>query len=217
MASRAAPRKVGGMTVTEALQKRRAIKHYDPDFVIPTADIKDLFAKTLLTPSSFNLQHWRFAAVVDPAVKIRLCQAAWGQRHIREASMVVVLAGNLEAPADAADIWEHTPDQVREKLVPQIEGFYSENAQLKRDEAVRSVSLAAMSLMLAATEMGYATCPMIGFDPKAAAEIVRMPQNWIPVMMITVGRGIREPHPKLGQLRVEDVVFWNFFDGEPIR
>ena len=205
------------MTVTEALQKRRAVKDYDPDFVIPAADIKDLFSKTLLTPSSFNLQHWRFAAVVDPAIKTRLCEAAWGQRHIREASLVVVLAGNLEAAEDAAGIWDHTPAEVKSKLVPQIEGFYRENARLKRDEAVRSASLAAMTLMLAATEMGYATCPMIGFDAEKVAEIVRMPGNWIPVMMITVGRAIRDPRPKRGQLPVEEVVFWNTFDGEPLQ
>ena len=205
------------MTVTEALQKRRAVKDYDADFVIPAADIKDLFSKTLLTPSSFNLQHWRFAAVVDPAVKTRLCEAAWGQRHIREASLVVVLAGNLDAADDAAGIWDHTPAEVKSKLVPQIEGFYRENARLKRDEAVRSVSLAAMTLMLTATEMGYATCPMIGFDPEKVAEIVRMPRNWIPVMMITVGRAIRDPRPRKGQLPVEEVVFWNTFDGEPVK
>ncbi len=205
------------MTVTEALKKRRAIKEYDPEFVIPKEDIVQLFAKTLLSPSSFNLQHWRFAAVVDPAVKARLCEAAWGQRHISEASLVVVLAGNLDAAESAAEYWRHAPERVQEKLVPQIGRFYANNDRLKRDEAIRSASLAAMSLMLVATEMGYQTCPMIGFDFEKASEIVALPDGWIPVMMITVGRGTREPHPRAGQLRVEDVAFWNSFAGEPVK
>ncbi len=205
------------MTVTEALKRRRAIKEYDPDFVIPEKDIKELFEKTLLTPSSFNLQHWRFAAAVDAAVKERLCEAAWGQRHIREASLVVVVAGNLDAAENAAEYWRNAPERVREKMVPQIGKFYRDDDELKRDEAIRSASLAAMSLMLVATEKGYATCPMIGFDAAKAAEIVRMPSGWIPVMMITVGRGLCEPRPKPGQLRVEDVAFWNTFEGEPVK
>ncbi len=205
------------MTVTEALKKRRAIKEYDPGFVIPEKDINELFAKTLLTPSSFNLQHWRFAAVVDPAMKTRLCEASWGQRHIRDASLVVVLAGNLDAAESASEYWRHAPANVQDRLVPRIGKFYEDDHQLKRDEAIRSASLAAMSLMLVATEMGYETCPMIGFDAPQVIEIVRMPENWIPVMMITVGRGTREPRPKPGQLKVEDVAFWNAFDGEPVR
>ncbi len=205
------------MTVTEALKKRRAIKEYDPEFVLPESDIRELFTRTLLTPSSFNLQHWRFAAVVDPAVKEQLCEAAWGQRHLREASLVVVLAGDPDAAESAAEYWRHAPERVRERLVPQIGKFYADDEQLKRDEAIRSASLAAMSLMLVATEMGYQTCPMIGFDAARVAEIVRMPATWIPVMIVTVGRGTREPHPKPGQLRVEDVAFWNTFDGDPVR
>lgn len=204
------------MTVTQALEKRRAIKAYDPGFVIPEKDIKTLFERTLLTPSSFNLQHWRFAAVVDSEVKSRLRDAAWGQRHVGDASLVVVMAGNPEAAESAAEVWGHLPESARDKLVPQITGFYADDHQLQRDEAIRSVSLAAMSLMLVATEMGYATCPMIGFDPGKVAEIVRMPASWIPVMMITVGRGAGEPHPRAGQLRVEDVVSWNTFDGPSV-
>ncbi|TVR48268.1 MAG: nitroreductase family protein [Puniceicoccaceae bacterium] len=200
------------MTVTEAIRSRRAIKGYDRDFVMPEADLRRLFELTALSPSSFNLQHWRFAAVTDPAVKEALCEAAWNQRHIRDASLVVVVAGDPSAPDRAADYWHAAPADVRDKLVPMIQAFY-QDAGFRRDEAIRSGALASMTLMLAAQEMGYATCPMIGFDHARLAEIVALPEGWVPIMLITVGRGNRPPHPRSGQMRLHELVFRDRFGG----
>ena len=55
-----------------------------------------------------------------------------------------------------------------------IPSFYGKNEQLQRDEAMRSVGIAAQTLMLAAKDMGYDSCPMIGFDPVKVSEIINL-------------------------------------------
>lgn len=196
------------MTVTEALRKRRSIKAYDPHFEIPAEEIRELIEVALETPSSFNLQHWRLALVTDPARKQALCEASWGQRHVAEASLVVVIAGNPQAHEEAERYWVNSPPEVQRKMAAMIRSFYADPL-LQRDESIRSSALLGMSIMLAATERGWATCPMIGFAPDKVKNILKIPENWFPALMITIGKGLKEARPKSGQLTFEEVVFFH--------
>jgi nitroreductase len=48
------------MNVIDAIQQRRAIKRFDPDFKISDTDKKNLLSSVMENaPSAFNLQHWR--------------------------------------------------------------------------------------------------------------------------------------------------------------
>lgn len=64
---------------------------------------------------------------------------------------------------------------------------HQNNAQLQRDEALRSASLAAMTLMLAARGMGLSTGAMGGFDPVAVCSEFGLNATDIPVMLVTAG------------------------------
>ena len=66
--------------------------------------------------------------------------------------------------------------------------MYGANPRLARDEAIRSGSLAAMTLMLAAGNRGYVSCP-IGFNPVQVMEILSIGDHYVPIiMMLAVGR-----------------------------
>jgi len=67
-------------------------------------------------------------------------------------------------------------------------GMYAGNTQLQRDEAVRSASLAAMTLMIAAQAKGLASGPMIGFDPEGVRKEFNLAADEVPVMLLPVGR-----------------------------
>jgi len=54
-------------------------------------------------------------------------------------------------------------------------------------EAFRSVSLAAMTLMLAAQVQGLVTGPMRGFDPAAVSREFALAVDELPVILVTVG------------------------------
>ena len=44
--------------------------------------------------------------------------------------------------------------------------YESRGEEFQRDEAIRNASLSSMLFMLAAKNAGWATCPMIGFEPR---------------------------------------------------
>ncbi len=200
------------MEVQDAVRARGSVKSYDPAHVVTDEDLKRLFEVVIRTPSSFNLQHWRFLAVRDAELKNAIMGAAWGQKHLGEASVDVVVCGKLGAHEDAARIWAEAGEDVAGKMVPMIQGFYGKNAALQRDEAIRSGSLAAMTLMLVAEDMGLSTCPMIGFDPARVSEILGIPSDHVPVMIVTLGKGTSAARPS-GRLPVDEVVRLDQFDG----
>ena len=97
-------------------------------------------------------------------------------------------------------------------LVPMIRKFYDGNEQLQRDEAMRSVGIAAQTIMLAAKAMGYDSCPMIGFDPAQVAELIRLPEDHVIAFMIVVGKAIKPAWGKPGQLPLEEILVQDRFD-----
>ena len=107
--------------------------------------------------------------------------------------------------------WKNAPEAARDILVPMIKPFYESKNELQRDEAMRSIGIAAQTIMLSAKAMGYDSCPMIGFDPKKVAEIIQLPDDHVVGMMLVVGKATKPAWPKPGQLPLEDVVIHDHF------
>ena len=63
-----------------------------------------------------------------------------------------------------------------------------------------------MSLMYAAQARGYATGPMIGFDPQQVSELLELGPNYLPVMMIVMGTQKDEPMPRGYRRPLQEVV-----------
>ena len=60
------------MDTIEAIYSRRAVKHYDPDHVMPEDDLRKLLEAAVQSPTSFNIQHWRFVVVRDKELRKRI-------------------------------------------------------------------------------------------------------------------------------------------------
>lgn len=200
------------MKTLEAIRTRRAVKHYDPDFIIPVEQERELFDLARQSPTSFNIQNWRFVNVKDKALRTKIREAAWNQAQITEASLLVVLCGDIKAHAkNPARYWENAPQEVQDILVPMIAPFYEASAQKQRDEVMRSVGMAAQTLMLAAKSMGYESCPMVGFDAEAVAELIKLPSDHAIGMIVTIGKGIKPAHTKPGYLPDDEIILIDTF------
>ena len=201
------------MEFSKIVLQRFSVKSYDSEKAISDAELKELFDEVVLSPSSFNLQHWNFIAVKNPAVKKQLREAAWGQAQMEDSSVAVLVCGKLDAYKDAPVIYKEAPEDIQKKVLPMIQNFYEDNSQLQRDEAIRSASLAAMTLMYGAVNHGWGTCPMIGFDPEAVTKILKLTPNLIPVMFVVLGHQKEAPRPRSYRHPVGDVVRLNTLDG----
>jgi len=205
------------MEFSEVIQQRQSIKSYQPDKKISDAELKELIQEVVLSPSSFNLQHWTFVAVKDTGIKEKIQQAAWNQEQVGTCSVLLVICGKLNAHQDASEIYKNVPEEIREKVLPLINDFYDGKDQIQRDEAIRSASLAAMTLMLAAHNRGWGTVPMIGFDPEAVSKLVNLKPNYIPVMMMALGYKQDDPKPRAYRRPIEEVVRMNTLDGPGLK
>lgn len=205
------------LELIDAIRQRRSVKHYDPDHSMSDEELRHLLSLALLSPSSFNMQQWRIIAVRDPAVKERLCAASWNQRQVKEASLDLVIACNLCAHRDLERCYRDVPPEVQSKMIPMIQGFYEGKDALIRDEAARSAGILGMTLMLLAKDMGYDSCPMIGFDPRKVAEILGLPEDHPALLMLTIGKALKPAHPRSGLLDLEEVVRLEKYDGEKFR
>ena len=200
------------MNVIQAIQQRRSIKHYDPTHRMTIQEIESLMALAMLSPTAFNIQHWRFVIVTDPVLRHQIRAVSWNQAQVEEASLLIILAADLKAWAKTPSrYWANAPQAVQVYLVPAIGHYYENNEQAQRDEAMRSCGIAAQTIMLAAKELGYDTCPMDGFDFDAVAKLINLPPDHTPTMFITVGKAIKEAAPRAGQLSFDEVVVYNKF------
>lgn len=200
------------MQVTQAIQERRSIKAYDPSHRMTEAEIEQLLSLAMLSPTAFNIQHWRFVVVTDPALRQQIREVSWNQAQVTDASLLIILTADLKAwEKDPARYWANAPQPVSDYLVNAIHGYYTDHAQAQRDEGMRSGGMAAMTLMLAAKEMGYDTCPMDGFDFDAVAKLIKLPADHVPVMFVVVGKAVETAKPRGGQLPLQEVVIYNTF------
>ena len=200
------------MDTFEAIAARRSVKKFDPEHEMTRDEITRLMETVILTPTSFNIQNWRFVVITDPEVKQRVREKGYDQAQFTDCSMIVVICGDRNAyDQDPERYWADAPAEAREAIVPMIRGAYGSSETLRRDENFRSGGLAGQTLMLAAKAMGYDTCPMVGFDFAAVAKIINLPSEHDIVMSVTVGKALESARGRSGQLPLDDVVFRDGF------
>ena len=200
------------MNVRNAIETRRAVKSFDSAHQMSQHEIDRLLSLALLSPTAFNIQNWRFVIPRDAELRQQIRAASWDQTQVTDASLLVILTADLRAwEKNPERYWQNAPKPVQDYLVPAIGQYYRGKDQVERDEAMRSCGMAAMTLMLAAKEMGYDSCPMDGFDFDAVAKLVNLPADHTPAMFVAIGKGIKEPWPRGGQLPLNEVVVYDRF------
>lgn len=200
------------MTPLEAIETRRSVKHFDPAHQFTDEEIARLIGLAKLTPSSFNMQNYRFVLVRNPELRRQIRAVAWDQAQVTDASLLVIICADLTAHSNNPQrYWAHAPQEVQDILVPALRPFYDGKQTLIRDEAMRSSGFAGMTLMLAARGMGYDSCPMIGFDAEAVAKLINLPNNHVLSFMLAIGKQAKAAWPRGERLPDSEVVIHDRF------
>lgn len=203
-----------GMDTLQCIQERRAVKHYDPTHRMTQEEIQTLLEASMLAPTAFNIQNWRFVLVQDPQLRHAIRGVSWNQAQITDASLLVILCADLAAWAkDPQRYWRLAPREVQEYVVPAIGRYYQDREQIQRDEAMRSCGLAAQTMMLAAKAMGYDSCPMDGFDFDAVAQLINLPRDHVIAMFVVIGKATAPAKARSGPLSMNEVVIQDRFPG----
>jgi nitroreductase len=201
------------METFDAIYKRRAIKAYDPEHTLSAEEEQKLFEAMIQAPTSFNIQHWRFVVVRDPELRAKIRKELGNdQSQMTDASLLVIFTADTKAWQKSPErYWVNAPKEVADLLVGWMGPFHEGREWLQRDEAQRSIGMAMQTLMLAATAMGYQSCPMIGFDIEGVAKLINLPEDHVMGPMVAIGKGTKDSWPKPGQVPLSELVVENGF------
>ena len=201
------------MDTFDAIYGRRAVKQFDASHKLTSDEERKLLEAAIQAPTSFNIQHWRLVVVRDPELRRRI-RTEYGndQAQMTDASLLVIFSADVKAWAKEPErYWRNAPDEVAKLLVGWMGPFHEGRDWLQRDEAQRSIGMAMQNLMLASKAMGYESCPMIGFEIDEVAKLIHLPDDHVMGPMVAIGKGIKDPWPKPGQLPLDEIVFENRF------
>ncbi|MEM1027048.1 MAG: nitroreductase family protein [Planctomycetota bacterium] len=201
------------MDTLDTIYARRAVKQFDAEHQLSDDEITKLLEATIQSPTSFNIQHWRFVLIKDPALRETIRKEHGNdQAQMTDASLLVLMTADKNAWKKSPErYWQNAPKEVADLLVGWMGPFHEGREWLQRDEAQRSIGMAMQTLMLAAKAMGYDSCPMIGFDIDAVAKLINLPEDHVMGPMVAIGKGTKAPWPKPGQLPLDEVVVTDKF------
>jgi nitroreductase len=196
----------------ELIRQRVSANRFDPTHVLDDATIRDLIFYASEAPSCYNLQNWRFIAVRSTARKRALMALAYDQEKAVDAAVTFIVCGVLEPERGVRAAMQpfhddgHIDREMLDQWVEEATSSYRDKPGKQRDEAIRSASLAAMTLMVAAQAMGLATGPMGGFDAAGVSADFGLAATEIPVMLVAVGRAAPGNWPRKRRHPVDQVL-----------
>ncbi|MEM7645434.1 MAG: nitroreductase family protein [Pseudomonadota bacterium] len=181
------------MNVSDALKNRLSANAFDTSAELTKEQITELVELASESPTSFNSQNWHVIAVTDPEVRKQVRAHAWDQAKVTDSAVLFAVLGNKNVSEKIPEAMTLSTEagvvenEIKDWFVSNCEKFYEGNDELSRDEAIRSGSYLAMSLMLAGVEKGFGSGPMIGFDPQKVAEVLKIPDNYVISVLIAMG------------------------------
>ncbi len=202
------------MDIDALIEQRYSANHFDATRHVDDVTLTELLRLATLAPSAFNAQNRRFVVASSVKAKERLLRHANGQDKVVHAAATVVVVGRLAPHATLAAALQPSVDagvidaDLQATLVHYADAMYRDQPQNQRDEAIRSASLSAMTLMLAAQGAGLVSCPMIGFDAAGVHREFGLGNDEIPVMLVAIGHAAAGNWPQKPRLPLADVLAW---------
>lgn len=200
------------LAIKHVIEGRTSVSKY-VEHTINQDRIEEMVRLASLSPSAYNLQNWKFIAVQSLDAKQKLQQVAYGQPQILSASVTFIVCGQLGAHKSLEQTLKLSvddqimPANIAQAWVQAATNSHQQNDALQRDEAIRSASLAAMTLMYSAQAMGYASGAMGGFDEEGVKHSFELDEADIPVMLVTVGKAGSGNWQQKTRKPVTDILF----------
>lgn len=204
------------MDFLEVVQGRRSIRRFKPD-PLPRKDIEEIIRIATLAPSASNRQMWRFIAISNKDVLLRMRavveQAIEDMTRIPELarerpkilgfkSFSVFMADAPMVIAVCGEPYRSSTDELR-----LLHGLPVEPGRAWARPDIQSISAAVQNLTLAAYYKGYGTVWMT--SPLIAAseleKILRIREPWRLVTLVPIG--MPDEHPGMRSRKpVEEVL-----------
>ncbi len=174
------------------ITKRISTNAFDPEHSLSPEEIEALASLATRAPTAFNLQNWRFIALRTPAAKARIWNLVQ-QEKVMNAAVTFIVCGQLPAHGQLVPrllpfvTAGHMSESMAAGWQAGANAMYAD-PQMARDEAIRSATMGAATLIYAAQALGLASSAMLGFEAGAVVREFALADDEIPVMLVAVGR-----------------------------
>ncbi|UNL93378.1 nitroreductase family protein [Paenibacillus polymyxa] len=195
---------------------RRSVKVYDPSVKISREEMTEILTEATRAPSSINLQPWRFLVIDSPEGKATLAPLArFNQRQVETSSAVIAVFGDLNNFDNFEQIFGeavelgYMPQDIKEMQQEKVTAHFAAlDPVVNRETVLIDGGLVSMQLMLVARAHGYDTNAIGGYEKDQIAEAFGMDKDrYVPVMLISMGKGINEGHPST-RLPIDQIAQW---------
>jgi len=164
------------------LKGRRSIRRYRPD-PVPDDMIEQLLEAGRVAPSASNRQPWAFIVIRDGALIKQVAEYA---------AFYFVRWAHVEESPLLIVLCGHRKNRVYRRFLHE------------------DIGLAGGQIMLQAKALGLGTCWIGGLNREALADILKVPNEWEIVGLLTVGFPAEEPEPS-PRKPLADIVHYDVF------
>lgn len=149
------------MDLDRCLVEKRSCKSY-LEKSVPIELIGEILKAGTSAPSAANLQNWQFIVVRDQQKRNEIAAACQHQDWMRGAPVHIVVCNDQKKVTD----------------------MFSRKGKLYASQAC---AITGQNIMLKATDLGLHSCWVGSFDEFALSKILKIPDNIVPEMIITIG------------------------------
>ncbi len=156
------------MDFFEAVQKRASVRNFE-EREISVELIEKLIEAARWAPSAGNVQPWEFIVVKTPEMKREVSAAAFNQKYLKEASIIIIVCAD-------------------EKRATESYGIRGKTLYCLQDTAA-----AIQNMLLAAYSLGLGSCWVGAFNENAVKKVINAPEEMRPVALIPIGYPTETP------------------------
>ncbi|WP_068471618.1 nitroreductase family protein [Saccharicrinis aurantiacus] len=171
------------MHFKELMKTRYSVREYHENKVTRPL-LKEVINAARLAPSAANKQPWKFV-VIDEDKVLNDLRDAYDRDWFKVVPCVIAVFG------DHSTGWKRSYD--------------------KKDHTDIDVAIAIDHMTLMATELGLGTCWICHFKADKIKRYLKVPHQWEPIALITIGYPVDIKPPEKKRKAIEEVMFYNEF------
>jgi nitroreductase len=176
------------------MHAQRACRRFDPDGKVLDADLERMLQAAVHAPSAENTQPWSFVVVRNDQTRAQLADwwtetwNAGGGDFVRQSLDDKVLVADLEYGFNRGGF----------AAAPVVVVVCADTERVPEIYAPSSIYPAVQNLLLAAADLGYASCLTTGlttFGVDRVREKLQLPDTLLPMAAVYLGRPARKLSP----------------------
>lgn len=210
------------MDVSQAILKRASVRKWKST-PVEREKIEKVLEAGRRAPSWGNAQPWRFIVVKDKTKKEELANAAGGQAVVRDAPVVIVCCGLVEAFSrkmqrqSLKQLMEvgalNWTDDILDNVVLESDLFapYRLGEQVMTIKAGEQIMIAIAYMTLEAVNLGLGTCWVGAMSAKDTHKVMNLPNTLFVHDLIPLGYPDEEPDPR-PRIPLDQISFWERYE-----